>query len=95
MPKHELRKYGTSRYAKEDRGEHQALRPQLCRESCRHPRNAEWGKYVTQGRGHPLAIQYQMAIAESMTASNIIQAVQIIFRNIYVHMCTYRYVTTV
>ena len=64
------------------------MRPQPYTKHYRQLRNAESGKNsLPQGGAHQWIIQYQLMSHESIDSSNITQAVQVIFRKIYICAC--------
>jgi hypothetical protein len=73
-------------------GGEKTTRPQPYTKSYRQLRDAEHRRdSLSQGRTHPLLIQYQMVSPENKHTSNIIQTEEFIFRNIYmylhIHIC--------
>lgn len=52
-------------------------------------------KSLIRGRAHRLVSQYQMVSPENVHTGNIIQANQVIFRNICAYTYTYVYVITI
>ena len=45
------------------------------------------GEDLSQRRAHQLVVQYQSVIPENIHTNNVIYTYQVIFRNIYVHVC--------
>ena len=43
------------------------------------------GRKSSQGRAHPLVIQYQMVSSENIHVNNIIQTEQVVFMNLGAH----------
>lgn len=62
---------------------HMIPKPQPCMKNYRQLRNEGVRYSLPQGRARQQIIQYQMVSSESTHSSYIIQAKQVVFRNVY------------